>query len=255
MNANFSTEEESEINLFLKSHFEKERDFEEPAPYPRFTDSRKKSLLHTPGNYQESKTKKSLRRSLLQASGVGSTYPDEEEKQYLAPKTERDKSSAFLPKKRLIRKLVSLVKPNAQKMHVALWKYVISIKNGENANTGERIKAYISKDAEIFTKGKAFEACKRDQLDKRTAEERLKLGSQNPNISRLEYWGIPKGIIKGFHKHTKIRTLFPWQIDLLRQDGVYDYGKSIVYFAPTSGGKSLPAELIMIRNIFARQKR
>ena len=75
------------------------------------------------------------------------------------------------------------------------------------------------------------------------------------NESKLEYWGLPIGIVEGFHKYTKIRNLFSWQIDLLKQDKIYDGGKSVVYFAPTSGGKSLPAELIMIRNIFRLKKR
>lgn len=75
------------------------------------------------------------------------------------------------------------------------------------------------------------------------------------NQAKLEYWGLPVGIVEGFHKYTKIRNLFEWQIELLKHKKVIDAETSLVYFAPTSGGKSLPAELIMLRNIFTSQKR
>ena len=81
------------------------------------------------------------------------------------------------------------------------------------------------------------------------------IGMNEANESKLEYWGLPIGIVEGFHKYTKIRYLFEWQISLLKKDKILDGGKSIVYFAPTSGGKSLPAELIMLRNIFRLKKR
>ncbi|CAI2371341.1 unnamed protein product [Moneuplotes crassus] len=252
LRTNTDSEEESELNMFLREHFGKGSYENAYAFTPKFTDSRKKFPAKSPGINQDDKPRKTLRKSLIAQDAENVETKDDN--RYLAPKNDKDRAHLFLPKKKLIRKLVSLVKPNAKKMHLGLWKYVISIKNGGNANTGERIKAYISKDAEIFTKNKAFEACRRDQQDKTLPYERFKIGRETSNISRLEYWGLPKGIVKGFHNNTKIRSLFAWQIDLLRQEGVYDDGRSIVYFAPTSGGKSLPAELIMLRNIFVPSK-
>ena len=85
--------------------------------------------------------------------------------------------------------------------------------------------------------------------------ERYGIGKETENQSSLEYWGLPLGIVDGFYKHTKIRKLFEWQIDLLKCNNVINGESSLVYFAPTSGGKSLPAEIIMLRNIFAHNKR
>lgn len=48
-----------------------------------------------------------------------------------------------------------------------------------------------------------------------------------------------------------ISDFFPWQRELLELDGVLD-SRNVVYSAPTSGGKSLPAELLVARTVIVR---
>ena len=72
----------------------------------------------------------------------------------------------------------------------------------------------------------------------------------------LEFWGIPAGICEQFYKYTKIRKLFAWQAECLgRSAEVLAGRKSLVYFAPTSGGKSMVSEVLMFRAILGFKKR
>lgn len=185
---------------------------------------------------------------------------------YVAPKRENELETIQISNRRkYVRKLVSLVRPHTKKVHVALWKYVVVIKKNkeleklsqckEIEQQNGKTKAYISKDAKIYIGPEAFKQWKYDKLSPKTPKERYGLGVNTSNECELAYWGLPKGIVEGFHKYTKIRKLFEWQISLLKSDGVFNGGKSMIYFAPTSGGKSLPAELIMLHNIFMNQKR
>jgi DNA polymerase theta len=179
-----------------------------------------------------------------------------EDHEYFDPHSKK-KREIISSRRHLVRKIASLVRPTTKKMHVGLWKYVMAVKNSEkdNLKKGDKLKAYISKDAKLYTGNEAFKKCKEDKLDKTLLIDRFALGILTGNQSKLEYWGLPQGVIERFYKYTKITNLFEWQIELLKQDNVFSGDTSLVYFAPTSGGKSLPAELIMLHNIFVKQKR
>ena len=65
----------------------------------------------------------------------------------------------------------------------------------------------------------------------------------------LSDWGIPPATL---HKYASagVQSLFPWQVDCLLCDNAAPLrGKSLVYTAPTSGGKTLVAELLMLRRL------
>ena len=66
--------------------------------------------------------------------------------------------------------------------------------------------------------------------------------------TQLEYWGIPVGICQQFYKYTKIKKLFEWQAQCLgKNQEVLRGQKNLIYFAPTSGGKSMVSEVLMLR--------
>lgn len=72
----------------------------------------------------------------------------------------------------------------------------------------------------------------------------------------LEYWGIPKGLASLISQQTGIKQLFEWQADCLRASPDVLQGKAnLVYFAPTSGGKSIVSELLMLRAVLGFRKR
>lgn len=61
-------------------------------------------------------------------------------------------------------------------------------------------------------------------------------------------WGIPEVIVRSYEE-LGVRRLFPWQVACLEagQGRVLREGRNLVYSAPTSGGKTLVAELLMLR--------
>jgi replicative superfamily II helicase len=83
-----------------------------------------------------------------------------------------------------------------------------------------------------------------------------RVGIQTKDPERLEYWGLPVGVCEQLTKHTGIKRLFPWQAECLSISPAVIEGKSnLVYFAPTSGGKSIVSEILMLRAILGFKKR
>ena len=68
----------------------------------------------------------------------------------------------------------------------------------------------------------------------------------------LESLGLP-GSVAGYFRETKrIERLYPWQAECLSLDGVFDHRENLVYCAPTSGGKSLVSDVLLVRRLLSR---
>lgn len=61
----------------------------------------------------------------------------------------------------------------------------------------------------------------------------------------LTYFGLPPVMVQ-FYAKKGITHLYEWQSRCLLKDGVLD-GQNVTYSAPTSGGKTLVAEILLIR--------
>lgn len=70
-------------------------------------------------------------------------------------------------------------------------------------------------------------------------------------LLQLQAFGLPTKLLQKYLKHARIKSLFPWQLDCLCiESGAVLAGKrNLVYSAPTSGGKTLVAELLMLRKL------
>lgn len=93
----------------------------------------------------------------------------------------------------------------------------------------------------------------RKQLSILTAEvSEISLSDIEGSLLSLAEWGLPDQVLKRY-KQAKISRLFPWQVDCLLTDSgaVLSGGRNMIYTAPTSGGKTLVAELLMLRKISA----
>ncbi|BDA50034.1 DNA polymerase theta [Coccomyxa sp. Obi] len=66
----------------------------------------------------------------------------------------------------------------------------------------------------------------------------------------LADWGLPFAITQAYAEKG-IKEMYPWQAAAL--EGGLD-GSNLVYCAPTSGGKSLVAEILMLRRLLATRK-
>eukprot|EP01012_Entosiphon_sulcatum_P052582 TRINITY_DN7226_c0_g1_i3.p1 TRINITY_DN7226_c0_g1~~TRINITY_DN7226_c0_g1_i3.p1 ORF type:complete len:1840 (+),score=235.77 TRINITY_DN7226_c0_g1_i3:85-5604(+) len=66
--------------------------------------------------------------------------------------------------------------------------------------------------------------------------------------SSLAFWGIPAPVVAVYNL-LGVRKLYPWQRACLEELAVTINGENMIYSAPTSGGKTLVAEVLMVRRL------
>ncbi|XP_076390192.1 DNA polymerase theta isoform X3 [Megachile rotundata] len=71
---------------------------------------------------------------------------------------------------------------------------------------------------------------------------------------KLASWGLPPNILRKYESRG-ITTMFPWQVECLSNHKVIEEQCNLVYSAPTSAGKTLVAEILMIKTILERHKK
>lgn len=70
---------------------------------------------------------------------------------------------------------------------------------------------------------------------------------------QLQNWGLPTAVVQKYAEK-KITTLFPWQVECL-QTGKVLSGSNLIYSAPTSSGKTLVSELLMLKTVIEKKKK
>ncbi|KAG0620039.1 hypothetical protein M758_4G184200 [Ceratodon purpureus] len=85
------------------------------------------------------------------------------------------------------------------------------------------------------------------------ADEHASVSRSLKNTSlELSDWLPPEAC--AMYASKGVKRLYPWQVECLQQDGVLE-GRSLVYCASTSAGKSLVAEVLMLRRILSTGKK
>ncbi|XP_035703456.1 DNA polymerase theta isoform X2 [Folsomia candida] len=100
------------------------------------------------------------------------------------------------------------------------------------------------KDAKRLSSSGNNELClAKEELSCMSEEEKLLLTS----------WGLPPSVV---HKYGSkgVTSLFPWQLECLANAEVLG-GKNLLYSAPTSAGKTLVAEILMIKRVLELGKK
>ncbi|KAM7322117.1 hypothetical protein ACRRTK_018958 [Alexandromys fortis] len=69
----------------------------------------------------------------------------------------------------------------------------------------------------------------------------------------LANWGLPKAVLEKYHSFG-VRKMFEWQAECLLLGQVLE-GKNLVYSAPTSAGKTLVAELLILKRVLEMRKK
>ncbi|XP_014469442.1 PREDICTED: DNA polymerase theta isoform X2 [Dinoponera quadriceps] len=75
-------------------------------------------------------------------------------------------------------------------------------------------------------------------------QDRCKLGS----------WGLPPNILQKYIAHG-VENMFTWQMECLSNHKIMQDKQNLVYSAPTSAGKTLIAEILLIKTVLERQKK
>lgn len=70
---------------------------------------------------------------------------------------------------------------------------------------------------------------------------------------QLQNWGLPQAVVQKYAEK-KITTLFPWQVECL-QTGKVLGGSNLIYSAPTSSGKTLVSELLMLKTVIEQKRK
>ncbi|KAF8772980.1 DNA polymerase theta like protein [Argiope bruennichi] len=72
-------------------------------------------------------------------------------------------------------------------------------------------------------------------------------------VYSLSQWGLPLSIVEAY-KSRNISKMFQWQYECLCMKDVLD-GRNLVFSAPTSAGKTLVAEILMLKNVIETGKK
>ena len=67
----------------------------------------------------------------------------------------------------------------------------------------------------------------------------------------LDSLALPTALVDYLRAEKKISRLYPWQAECLAMPGVMAHTRNLVYCAPTSGGKSLVSDLLVVRRLIA----
>ncbi|XP_051940194.1 DNA polymerase theta isoform X1 [Hippocampus zosterae] len=69
----------------------------------------------------------------------------------------------------------------------------------------------------------------------------------------LSSWGLPTPVLECYHKH-RVTHMFAWQAECLSLGQVMQ-GGNLVYSAPTSAGKTLVSELLMLKRVLETKRK
>ncbi|KAL8202532.1 UNVERIFIED_CONTAM: hypothetical protein K2H54_016476, partial [Gekko kuhli] len=93
-------------------------------------------------------------------------------------------------------------------------------------------------------------------------ERSLRLSGQSPHMNipddqadklLLASWGLPQAVLEKYHRLGVVR-MFQWQAECLMVGQALE-GKNLVYSAPTSAGKTLVAELLILKRVLETRKK
>lgn len=98
--------------------------------------------------------------------------------------------------------------------------------------------------------------CKRKKSLDRTSNSSIELSSRILTVDRckLASWGLPLTILRKYESHG-VTSMFPWQVECLSNRELLEKNRNLVYSAPTSAGKTLVAEILVIKTILERRKK
>ncbi|KYO22450.1 DNA polymerase theta isoform B [Alligator mississippiensis] len=83
--------------------------------------------------------------------------------------------------------------------------------------------------------------------------QRMNIPEDQADKLLLASWGLPKAVLEKYHSLGVVH-MFEWQAECLMLGQVLE-GKNLVYSAPTSAGKTLVAELLILKRVLETHKK
>lgn len=128
---------------------------------------------------------------------------------------------------------------------------------------------YISRTGKVYSgadASKMYRIEKGGMLDSTTARSELhylmnlviprlrdSADANGVDWGRLRSWGIPTLLEENYKEQAGVQGLFDWQIDILKSslggEQQSNSESNLIYSAPTSGGKTLVSEILMLRRL------
>ncbi|EDS89427.1 hypothetical protein EHI_140380, partial [Entamoeba histolytica HM-1:IMSS] len=117
---------------------------------------------------------------------------------------------------------------------------------------------FLKKPQTIMTKSERRQEKKEEEEGERLLRPRGREGKKE-KIEEIRRRGIERYIkiesVRKEYEKKGIQELFEWQVECLKTKGVREGTENLVYSAPTSSGKTLVSEILMIERYCQTQKK
>ena len=182
----------------------------------------------------------------------GSCIP--EEPSTIADSADEDEEPEKLPKTEVLSMNLS-VAPIKQATEQPNGKLTVQpIKQSIDQINHQPLFKSINQSTDHFNGSPAVDAIKQsNDVFRRRSSVKSPPPSNPAEQLELSKWGLPVDIVNAYGR-IGITTMFPWQVECLNGDDVLN-GGNLVYSAPTSAGKTLVAEMLLLKRVMETKKK
>ncbi|KAM6071579.1 helicase POLQ-like isoform 2-T2 [Theristicus caerulescens] len=120
----------------------------------------------------------------------------------------------------------------------------------------ESLKDHLKSAMTGNAKAQTLQVSKTKQLKEAVLSEEICVARKTIESSYVDigpFYGLPSKVKDLFRQFRGIETLYEWQHDCLMLESL-QHRKNLIYSLPTSGGKTLVAEIIILQELLCRQK-